>query len=643
MTGRRGYWLLAFGLAASSCPATLSWAQAPAYEDRLISNLPPEPDEPPQTAYDTTGLPRFFRLETRVGTRPFAASDASPRAGFSAFGLVETPNHGALSFEGSYSGDNRDGTLTVRQRGLPLPGGSSMNLEAGIVEQPLPSLNRAPTRVVVPSSTLRGANVEWLSPAQGLQWVASTGQPGRLESLPSSGFSRFSGQRHRIGIQWQPFGDGQWGVSLQHERGDRVSEGFPSAVPGTANRQATLLTMAGEAGAWNWSANAMSAGDAGVNGQSQGWWLEASHRAGLLRQTLGLYRLDRGLNWAGIAMANNLQGGFWRGAWTTRQWSVDTSLDLLQPVEGPGGTGYYGNLNGRLRLDRSNQIGGGLAMRDYRGRSWVGYADWRHSHDLGTSGLRLELSDTEGSRRDERRLTLDQDWNAPLGWTINTSVGAAQARLETAGQDSREDSWFAAASFALPLGRYATVRGSLGTEQVRGAPDRHNANLSANWRLTPKWSLEAQYIRSTAGRVVPSLDPLAPPPDVVRLASRSFFVLLRYEHRAGSRPVPLGGKLEDGGGRVEGVVFFDSNRNGTQEASEQGVPGVIVLLDNRWAIRTDEQGRFEFPLVSGGLREITVRNEGLPLPWNVAPGAEKQVDVRLRGTTRIAIPVQRDF
>jgi hypothetical protein len=70
---------------------------------------------------------------------------------------------------------------------------------------------------------------------------------------------------------------------------------------------------------------------------------------------------------------------------------------------------------------------------------------------------------------------------------------------------------------------------------------------------------------------------------------------------------------------------------------------VIVLLDNRWAIRTDEQGRFDFPLVSSGTREVTVRNEGLPLPWNVAPQADRQVEVRLRGTVRITIPVQRDF
>ncbi|TNF59956.1 MAG: hypothetical protein EP306_09775 [Burkholderiales bacterium] len=647
MTGRTLAALLLCCMGAGAMPATMAWAQtgtseAPVYEDRVIADLPPAQDDPPQEAYDASGPPRFLRTEVRLGTRPFVEDDNELRASFSAFGLVETRNHGSLSFDGTYSEDSRDGTLTLRQRGLPLAGGHTVNLEAGIIDQPLPSLNRLPSRVAVPSSTLRGVGAEWLSPAQGLQWVLSTGQPGRLESLPDGGFTGFSGQRHRLGVQWEQTDEGGFGVSLQHERGNRVTEGVvaPDGLP--VDLSATLLTAKGALGAWVWSVHAMRGSTAPEDGRSHGWWAETSRESGLLRQTVGLYRLEPGLGWAGISMANNLQGGFWRGLWRTRQWSLDASLDLLEPVEGPGGTGYYGNLNGRLRLDRSNQVGGGLAIRDYRGQAWATYADWRRTHDLGTSGLRLELADAEGGRRDERRLAFDQEWNMPLGWALNTSLGAARARVETAGVDVREESWFAAASISAPLGRRASLQGSLGTEQVSGAPNRHNANLSAIWRLNPRWSLEAQYIRSTAGRVIPSLDPLAPPPEVLRVSSRSFFVVLRHELRAGSRPMPLGGSPEEGGGSVEGVVFFDANRNGTQEASEAGVPGVIVLLDNRWAVRTDAQGRFEFPFVASGIRTVTVRNDALPLPWSVAPDVDTKVDVRLRGTARISIPVQRE-
>ncbi|MBE0587749.1 MAG: hypothetical protein IH617_06870, partial [Hydrogenophaga sp.] len=120
-----------------------------------------------------------------------------------------------------------------------------------------------------------------------------------------------------------------------------------------------------------------------------------------------------------------------------------------------------------------------------------------------------------------------------------------------------------------------------------------------------------------------------------------FYAVLRYELQAGSRSVPLGGRPSEGGGRIAGVVYFDANRSGTQEASETGAPGVTVYLDNRYAVRTDAQGRFEFPFVASGPRTVSVRNETLPLPWSVVDEGQAKVDVRLRETTQLSLPVQR--
>jgi hypothetical protein len=58
-------------------------------------------------------------------------------------------------------------------------------------------------------------------------------------------------------------------------------------------------------------------------------------------------------------------------------------------------------------------------------------------------------------------------------------------------------------------------------------------------------------------------------------------------------------------------------------------------------VRTDAQGRFEFPFVASGPRTVTVRNDTLPLPWSVVDDGSVKVDVRLRETTRLSIPVQR--
>jgi hypothetical protein len=71
------------------------------------------------------------------------------------------------------------------------------------------------------------------------------------------------------------------------------------------------------------------------------------------------------------------------------------------------------------------------------------------------------------------------------------------------------------------------------------------------------------------------------------------------------------------------------------------VPNATVYLDNRYAVRTDSQGRFEFPLVASGTRSVTLRADSLPLPWNVVGDGAQSTEVQLRQTTRLSLPVQR--
>lgn len=198
-------------------------------------------------------------------------------------------------------------------------------------------------------------------------------------------------------------------------------------------------------------------------------------------------------------------------------------------------------------------------------------------------------------------------------------------------------------SGTVPLTRLASLRGNFQSEHSSSGQERYALNLGASWRLSARWSVEGYYNRLIGrARQVLILDPLAPPPDpITTVADRSFFILLRFEDTAGSRDVPLGGKPNEGGGTVRGTVFFDANRSGVQEASEKGVPGVTVFLDNRYSVRTDDQGRFEFPFVGPGPRAVTVRNDTLPLPWTVVGDGQIRLDVRVRETTSLGFPVQR--
>ena len=94
-----------------------------------------------------------------------------------------------------------------------------------------------------------------------------------------------------------------------------------------------------------------------------------------------------------------------------------------------------------------------------------------------------------------------------------------------------------------------------------------------------------------------------------------------------------------GTGSVRGIVYFDNNRDGTQQADERGVPGVEVEIDGRYRVTTDRDGRFEFPIVATGNHRITLRLDTVPLPWGAALERGLEVNVPLRGIAPAAIPV----
>jgi hypothetical protein len=639
----------------ASAPLLAAWAQttpaapatAPAYVDRVIENLPPEPtDDAEAYPYDREGWPRFLRLETRLGTQPFDQARKT-RIGYGIYGLLETPNHGTLSIDGTYAPSDSSGTLTLRQRAMPLAGGWLASNELGVINSPAPGIMRLPSRVFVPSAILQGISTEWENPGHGVQLQAATGEPGRLDFLPASGFRRLPGRRTSFGGQWrvnasdaQPLSNQGWTLALQHEDARDVSSlDVPLQAGDIVDANSTLLALRHESAEHRIQGQVVSTQASNLAGARNGFWIDSEWDDGPRRHGVGAYRLDPELTWAQLPLASDIVGAYVRTSWRTRQWSAEGSVDWLDSVSGLSGSGYYATGSARWRLNRDHTLGAGSTVRRFNGDAWSNYGDWRFQNPWGTSGLRLEFSGGD-NQADSRRLTWDQDWVVPQGWTLSTSLGAG-TYADTASQPG-ETAWSAALSVSAPLSSKASLRGNFNTERNNAGQERHSLNLGANWRINTRWSLEGNYNRSTGrSRFNPSLDPLAPLPLVVPESDRSFYAVLRYELEAGSRNVPLGGKVADGGGRIEGKVYFDANRSGTQEASELGVPNVTVYLDNRYAVRTDSQGRFEFPFVASGPRTVSVRGDTLPLPWNVVDQGQSKVDVRRRESLSLTIPVQR--
>lgn len=643
-------------LLAFATPLPGAWAQnaapdasapAPAYVDRVIENLPPEPaNETEDYTYNPEGLPRFLRLETRLGTEPFDQTHAI-RIGYGIYGLVETPNHGTLSIDGTYAPRGSSGTLTLRQRAMPLEGGWLVSNEVGVINSPAPDMTRLPSRVYLPSTILQGLGTEWGNPGRGMQLQAATGEPGQLAFLPASGFRGLPGRRTTLGAQWQinpaeasALSSQGWTAALRHEDARGVSTFDTPQQPGDlVDANSTLLALRHQGAEHRIQAQVMNTQASNLRGGRSGYWIDGEWDDGPRRHGAGAYRLEPDLSWANLPMANNIFGAYLRSGWRTRQWSAEGSIDWLDSIVGTRGSGFFATGSARWRLNRDNAFGVGSTVRRFNGNAWSTYADWRFQNGWGASGLRLELTGDD-SQADSQGITWDQEWGVPQGWALSTSLGATA--YDATEFQTAETALRGAVSMAMPLSGKANLRGIFNTERSNAGQTRHNLNLGAQWRIDTRWSLEGNFNRSIGrSRVNNSLDPLAPLPLVLADSDRSVYAVLRYELEAGSRNVPLGGKAADGGGRIEGVVYFDNNRSGTQEASETGVANVSVFLDNRYVVRTDNQGRFEFPFVASGPRTVSVRSDTLPLPWNVVGEGQTRVDVRLRENISLTIPVQR--
>lgn len=631
--------------AGVAAPAAAASAPAP-YIDRLIEGLPAQAlDEAEAPAYDASGPPRYLRIDARTSTAPFE-SRARLRTGVSAQAIVETTSHGVLSLDASTPVDGATGTFTLRQRELPLAGGWRAQHELGVVERPAPSLTRMPSRIFVPSSVLLGATGQWDQAERGWQIQAAQGLAGRMTGMPVAEFERTGGQRSMVGLQTLQAGNDLvpqgWSAALMLESADRVSPAYASETSARVSARSALTTIRLDRDQAHLQAQAIHTRRDADGSERHGAWVDAEWQDGPRRHSLGAYHLDSGMGWVDQPMPEDLRGMYYRAQWRTRLWAVEGSVDGLQNLSGRYGAGYFASANGRLRLSRDQAVGAGLTLRHYAGHAVQTFADWRWQNGWGASGLRLE---TGTSRDSPQQLSLawDQEWRTALGYALTSSLVHRREQAWAAGNRPKQSLWRAAVAGMAPLGASVQLRGNVDVERSSLGHQTWSANLGASWRITPQWSLEAQFTQSLGhSRQVDPLDPLAPIVTTpTTRSSRSVHVLLRHEFQAGSRTIPLGGQGLQGGGRVHGVVFYDNNRSGTQEASEAGVPGVIVLLDNRYSARTDAQGRFEFPLVAAGEHRVAVRNDSLPLPWSAADDEPLHVEVRLREEAQLLIPVQR--
>jgi hypothetical protein len=172
-----------------------------------------------------------------------------------------------------------------------------------------------------------------------------------------------------------------------------------------------------------------------------------------------------------------------------------------------------------------------------------------------------------------------------------------------------------------------------------------SANVSLTYQIARNWQVLATYYDSRTAAYTPLtvVSPLTPPvaAPVPAQEERGVFLTIRYKRASGMHFAPLGGAAGGASGELSGTVYLDANNNGRLDAGESGAANVTVVLDGRFSVQTDANGRFDFAAVASGHHVLSVVADNLPLPWALPGGGRVEVIVATRDRSEVAIAAQR--
>jgi hypothetical protein len=662
LCGLGGLAWLAFAAAqtAPATGATDSAAAAPrAYQDRYIDGGTLAPDlSSDETVADegSRGLARSLEVDGIVAALRSHEAGVDGRMvekGVAVKSQWETVGYGAWSLDAAAHGGNGEpgesgrsrGVATLRQRGMPFDGGWQADNAIGDLNSPDIALARLQARFYLPTAPMQGLTTEWRGPS-GLQIVAGGGEPGLYDGVAVPGFRTLGGSTATAGAEWSPAAHWTVGGQLIEARDVNLAAGplldVGSRLASTTGFVSALWEERGRHLQFNLLDGAVSGSANGT-----GAWVDGSLAQGRMLHNAGLFRIDPNVTWGNQLISSDAQGGYYRLNYQSRQWLADAGIDTVRSVSGIGGSTTFLTGDSRYQLSRDWGVGGVANLsRGSGGTSWSleGYVD--HANRFGIGRAQADVAKTPTSR--DATLVLDQSWSSAAGLRLSTTLS-----VERISGAPFNDVPLDSTVLGIGVNGGGQLTGRLGVEanvhlartvQGRAAPGV-TATVSLAWQLAASWQLLATYYDSEVGSWTPLsvVSPLTPPAytTIPAVQERGAFLTLRYQRAAGAHFVPLGGARGGASGALSGVVYLDANYNGRLDAGEVGAPNVTVVLDGRFSVQTDANGRFEFPVVAAGHHVVTAISDNVPLPWFLLNDGRVEVDVATRGHTSVAIGAQR--
>lgn len=372
------------------------------------------------------------------------------------------------------------------------------------------------------------------------------------------------------------------------------------------------------------------------NNHATGIWLGTTHKGQRTQHRAGLYHLGSGLTWMGEDVADDQSGLHWDMSHSQPRYSSYSSAHLQQRRHGQDKRAtnelrltqtlshQYNRqtrIGGRIGHNRSS---GGRANEQYHASVYID-RHWRNGQysrlQLAANQDHLPTAHANQTATTTRSAELDYThaWqlnaNDDLTWQINVRRENNNGEHRTIQQTGFN--WQHQLDADNNLGLDFSVNRSNG---ISGTITQRNARLFSQHHLNRHWTLQAslQQSHDDAGK-----------------RDRNATLALSYQDHWGKAL----GKGDIRSGTIRGVVFFDENSDGRQQPLEKRAVNIEVLLDGRTAVRTDQNGEFEFRPVGVGSHRLSVGLGSIPLPWEVAQSFNPEVQVSLRATAHVAIPL----
>ena len=647
-----------FSIGALICAGLLSlpsFAQTTsppqAYQDKVIEGIGADDAQTIQASErNSTGWPRGYNLEALIDRQGRRGAQSTSGLGLRASGYLDTPLYGSFSSQINMqqvelgASNSRASSWVIRQVGMPFDDGWQASNQLGMIGLPVPELAQGNSRFSLPTPAMRGVASQW-DQAQGLSVAGAWGQAGQFEGFPVTGFRTTEGSYQLLSISQATRGNStgvNWSGAVAQARQVRSAAGLVQDVTGLY--AGARFAQLGGTLQVNLIHDAVSSMN-GATGDSQnlhGLWLDGNFAQGLHQHNWGVFRMQPGLSWVGLPIASDVQGGYWRHQWRTRQWAVQSSLEFVSSVSGLTKAGFFATTNARHQYSASTSYGAALTVRRFATQAQSALAYAQFLSNLGNTRLQADLASSDTGER-QYKVQIDQEWPEANGLKFSTALAIDQERLQATTGWLQRKGVSLAVTADWPINERFTFSSSA---QVRSTSDTQQYNLSTNlsWRLAAQWSLNASIyaIAGTAQTTALAQSPLNPPAqNIARTQSHGVMLSLRYSEDAGSASIPIGGTRGSAAGRLQGVIFLDENGNGKRDAFEKPAANITVLLNGRFSTMTDAQGRYEFNYLAVGNYVISLSSDNLPLPWSFEQDGRSQARVLTRDTTVVDIGAKK--